>query len=144
MQPVLHLIYEIEPVGALLLTGEWGCGKTYLIENELKEAMKETTLILRISLFEISSIEEIHTMVKQTWMNAYYKEKGVLALAEKAKKVKALVSGLEGIPELVKGVASSDWASLVELKERIGEKQVVLIFDDMERCRLDSIDVLGI
>lgn len=143
LEELIFYCNEIEPVGALLLTGEWGCGKTYLIENELKNAMKDTTVILRISLFGLSSIEEIHTMVKRTWMNEYYKEKGVSALTEKAKKLKTLVSGLEGMPELVKGIVSSDWTSLMEIKEKIGEKQVVLVFDDLERCRLDSIDVLG-
>lgn len=39
MKTVDELVYychECEPVGALLLSGEWGCGKTYLIEHELK------------------------------------------------------------------------------------------------------------
>lgn len=30
------------PVGALMLTGEWGCGKTYLINTELIDSLKKT------------------------------------------------------------------------------------------------------
>lgn len=44
MKTINELMYyceEPEPVGAVLLTGEWGCGKTYLIDNELKEALKD-------------------------------------------------------------------------------------------------------
>ena len=28
-------------VGAVLLTGEWGCEKTYLMDTEMKEALKD-------------------------------------------------------------------------------------------------------
>lgn len=31
-----------EPVGALMFTGEWGCGKTYLINTELIQRLKKT------------------------------------------------------------------------------------------------------
>ena len=30
---------EPQPVGALMLTGEWGCGKTYLLNNSLSNAL---------------------------------------------------------------------------------------------------------
>ncbi len=56
------------PVGALLLTGEWGCGKTYLIEHELKERLEKTHVILRISLFGIDSLEAVNMAVKKSWM----------------------------------------------------------------------------
>ena len=38
---------EPQPVGALMLTGEWGCGKTYLLNNVLTETLKDTHIILR-------------------------------------------------------------------------------------------------
>ena len=37
MDVMKELVYYCEqdnPVGALLLTGEWGCGKTYLLDND--------------------------------------------------------------------------------------------------------------
>ena len=42
MNTLDELIYyceEKEPVGALMLIGEWGCGKTYLIEHELSDKL---------------------------------------------------------------------------------------------------------
>lgn len=77
------------------------------------------------------------------WMNAYYQEKGVSGITEKAKKVKDFVSCLDVVPDVIKGIASSDWTSFIEIKNRIGEKSVVLVFDDLERCRMDNVDVLG-
>lgn len=105
MQTLDELIYycnEPEPVGAILLSGEWGCGKTYLIENNLKSSLEQKSKILRISLFGISSIEGVHNVVKQMWMNAYYQEKGVSGITEKAKKVKDFVSGLDMVPDVIK------------------------------------------
>ena len=57
------------PVGALMLTGEWGCGKTYLLNTELVNILKETHIFLRISLFGIMSIEEVKTEVQKKWLN---------------------------------------------------------------------------
>lgn len=51
------------PVGALMLTGEWGCGKTYLLNTELIQRLKKTHIFLRISLFGVMSIEEVKTEV---------------------------------------------------------------------------------
>ncbi|EEF94501.1 hypothetical protein CATMIT_00851 [Catenibacterium mitsuokai DSM 15897] len=31
------------PVGALMLTGEWGCGKTYLLDEELIKSFEENS-----------------------------------------------------------------------------------------------------
>ena len=146
MKTLDELIYycnEPEPVGALLLSGEWGCGKTYLIENSLQSSIEQKATILRISLFGISSIEGVHTAVKQMWMNTYYKEIGVSGISEIVKKVKKFISSIEGTPGLVKGIATLDLTSFIEIKNRIGEKAVILVFDDLERCRMDNVDVLG-
>ncbi len=58
------------PVGALLLTGEWGCGKTYLIDHSLKKDLDSTHVIIRISLFGISTVDELHNSVKKAWIQA--------------------------------------------------------------------------
>ena len=68
LDELLYYCEEPEPVGAILLTGEWGCGKTYLIDNDLKDALENKAHIIRISLFGIASIEGIHMAVKQAWI----------------------------------------------------------------------------
>ena len=66
---------ELQPVGALMLTGEWGCGKTYLLNNILKDAIEDTHIILRVSLFGLESIEEVHKEVKKCWFYAFSDKK---------------------------------------------------------------------
>ena len=139
----IYYCKEPKPIGALLLSGEWGCGKTYLIEHNLKDTLKENFYILRISLFGVTSIEEIHKAVREKWLEAYYENKNIRNVAEKIQKGKDIISKVEGLPDIIKGVAATNWTSLIEIKEQIGGKSVVLVFDDLERCCLNTVDVLG-
>lgn len=41
------------PVGALMLTGEWGCGKSFFITHDFAEAVKGQYIMVRISLFRM-------------------------------------------------------------------------------------------
>lgn len=143
LEELIYYCKEPEPVGALLLNGEWGCGKTYLIDNKFTESIKNDAYVVRVSLFGISSMEEIHLAVRQAWMETYCKDKGISNVTEKIQKGKELLSELNFLPEWVTGVASTNWTSLVEIKNKIGDKLVVLVFDDLERCCINNVDVLG-
>ena len=63
LEELKYYCEEPKPVGALMITGEWGCGKTYLLNNMLTDELKDTHIILRVSLFGMESIEEIRTEV---------------------------------------------------------------------------------
>lgn len=74
MNTLDELIYycnENITTGALMLNGEWGCGKTHLIETDLKEALKDTHFLARISFFGIDSIEGLNRAVRKEWLAAY-------------------------------------------------------------------------
>ena len=143
LDELLYYCEEPEPVGAILLTGEWGCGKTYLIDNDLKDALENKAHIIRISLFGIASIEGIHMAVKQAWISEYNKGKNWDAVAKKVQKGKDITSKLEFLPEWIRGIANTDWFSFVEIKNVINKKLVILVFDDLERCCLETVDILG-
>ena len=68
---------ELQPVGALMLTGEWGCGKTYLLNNILKDAIEDTHIILRVSLFGLESIEEVHKEEKNVGFMPFLNRKNL-------------------------------------------------------------------
>lgn len=144
LEELAYYCNEAEPVGALLLTGEWGCGKTYLIENELREEVKETAVVLRISLFGIASPEDIHAAVKGAWFEQFCTLKGYDAVADKIDQGKKILSKLDFLPDWIKGVGSTDIASFVPITNQMEGKSVILVFDDLERCRMSSVDVLGI
>ncbi len=49
MNTIDELLYycdEPEPAGALLLSGEWGCGKTYLIKHNFSDAIKDKAVVV--------------------------------------------------------------------------------------------------
>ena len=39
------------PVGALMLSGEWGCGKTYLIKNKFIPLMRKIHMFLCVLVY---------------------------------------------------------------------------------------------
>ena len=147
MKTVDELVYychECEPVGALLLSGEWGCGKTYLIEHELKNALADTSVVLRISLFGMTLPEEIHIAVRREWMTEYCKIKGVDKVAKKIGQGKKWLSRMDFLPEWLRGIAKTDASVFFPISKGMDGKDVILVFDDLERCRMSSVDVLGV
>lgn len=147
MKTVDELVYychECEPVGALLLSGEWGCGKTYLIEHELKNALADTSVVLRISLFGMTLPEEIHIAFRREWMTEYCKIKGVDKVAKKVGQGKKWISRVDFLPEWLRGIAKTDASVFFPISKEMDGKDVILVFDDLERCRMSSVDVLGV
>lgn len=60
---------EKNTTGALLLTGQWGCGKTYLIEQFCKNKdYKSKYIFLKISLFGESSIDNIRKRITYEYL----------------------------------------------------------------------------
>ena len=71
----MNLIEELKnycdldnPVGALMLSGEWGCGKTYLIKNKFIPSEKDTYTFVNVSLFGIDSLDKLRAEVKKKWL----------------------------------------------------------------------------
>ena len=147
MNTLDELIYyceEKEPVGALMLIGEWGCGKTYLIEHELSNTLKESHIIIRVSLFGISSVEAVAAIVKQSWTDASLNDKGTVgAWVNKARQFKEKLAPLAKANETTDAIFSLSASDFVTISNTIGDKTVVLVFDDLERSRLDAVDLLG-
>lgn len=140
---------EENPTGAILLTGEWGCGKTYFIENDLKEWLKSKAVIVKISLFGMISPTEIHKAVKNAYLESILAEKVHGDVPDLLKKGKLVLNGISGIlPDEVTNWAKIDLTEAVPLHNtmKIGDftKAVLLVFDDLERCNINTADILGI
>ena len=134
------------PAGALLLKGEWGCGKTYLIDHTLKESLKDTHYIVRISLFGITSISELHHAVKNGWLDTAI---GIKQISPKANQFLNIARNIKDsiedkkISGLVGTVLSIDYTSFMNISNKIGDKPVILVFDDLERSKLNILEMLG-
>lgn len=122
---------------ALMITGEWGVGKTYYFKNILSHQIKETLTFvddskkykpLLVSLFGLKSVEEIQTEI---FLSIYpiLKNKTVKLGASIGK---ALIKGIMHLKNLGEYY---DYVSDVEVDkgEWVNFSELVICFDDLER-----------
>lgn len=146
---ILDYIEDDRKNQAILLNGEWGCGKTFFVkENLIPEIDTEKYQIFQISLYGVSSIEKIQDMIYGEWI-----EKAVGDKTEKLGPIGgALTKGIgifgksavQFIESKIGTEGSASEAAKEFLEQNIGKnKKPILIFDDIERCQLDIIELMG-
>lgn len=146
-----------DPRYAVLLNGAWGCGKTYFIKNLLSEWIKspqqkynDEDIVLKpiyISLNGVSSIKAVNYLIKKELSPILY-SKGL----QTAKKI--LFGTLKVATKInldVDNDGKDDGSMSVDLNlinlltnddgKIKGDK--VLIFDDIERCKIETDELLG-
>ena len=159
-EEIIDFIKCKEVTGALMISGKWGCGKTYLIKQIAKELNdKKAYAIAIISLF---GIDDVTTLVQR--VKSEYLELNSTLLGKTARKVgKGIINvahiGTEiaatAMPSLIplaavsKGVgkmASVNIFDILKISNTVGTKNkrdFALIFDDLERSKIDTTDLLG-
>jgi hypothetical protein len=117
------------PGFAVLLSGPWGVGKTYLLKAFLKKEFGEDTAnYVYVSLYGLSSIEEIDDALFQA---------AFPALTGTAAKVVGRVAKV-GLKFLK--VDPGEW----DIKDFLNKfRAKVYVFDDLERCEAPINKVLG-
>ena len=105
LDELIHYCNEPDPVGALMLTGEWGCGKTYTIERELTEALKDTHIIVRISLFGMNDVKALRNAVRNRWFEVCMPFLGALQKAKDRGLFTAISRMLTGVNPVAGGTA---------------------------------------
>lgn len=160
-EEILTFINREEETGALLITGEWGSGKSYYIKGlakELNDSKKEYLSV--VSLFGIDSVASLVKAVKECYLEA--NSTLFTKTARKIGKVvgKTVDSGLKvaeaamggnvAVSAAKKGfssILSLNLLDFISVKNYIGrgksKRKFVLVFDDLERCRINMIDLLG-
>lgn len=132
---------------ALVLHGEWGSGKTYYCENDLKAALNDIGVrICRVSLFGVSNYDEIFNRIMASWF--HFSDKPT-------KRSEAVTNVLKKCAfEISKSISSKQLAKLgiqVSIKpdlllSLIDMKKVLVILDDCERSSFahDDRSFLGL
>ena len=126
---------------AIMLTGAWGCGKSYYIQNELVPALtdEEENRCVVVSLYGIKSLEALSKSI--------YLEVRAKALITKSESLnRAKIIG----KTIVKGVASFfgvdinvSEESLNQLYQSIDLTGKLIILEDLERSGLGILEVMG-
>ncbi len=140
---------------AVMIDGDWGCGKTYFVkeylidkieQNETEKKKKDEDYnikrIVYISLYGVKSVDEVS---KQVFMESYLakagKAKGILrkgtevvgTLLPVAFDVIKSFTGIESDADKVSGAVNTF----------LSIKNSIFIFDDLERCDCPVNEILG-
>ena len=158
LQELVRYCSEGAHLGALLLTGEWGCGKTYLIEKELAEALRDTHFIVRVSLLGVDSVDAMNSAVRKQWLAVC--TPFLSKMKQNKEKIKgnnlgnAINSVLQALHPVSGNVASAivtaDPLEYIPLEPEVEDhhnkgvkKTVVLVFDDLNRSKLGWEEIMG-
>ena len=158
-EEIMEFISRKEKNGALLLTGKWGCGKTYVIRQVRDELNKEAQYaVVIVSLFGIDSIQGVDRKVKESVfkiMMGSEEQNEEEAWGKKAKSVlssmTAILGEFWGFAKGVNTALSINPYDLVTVSSQIScrqngttvKKELVLVFDDFERSKIDKVELLG-
>lgn len=117
------------PKYAVLVDGEWGVGKTHLINKIFKEKPH-----IYVSLFGLTSIQDIHSAVfVKMYPNRSRTRKFLNLMGNSSLKANDLTFA---IGPLIGSIANA----LIE--EKVDNSKTI-IFDDLERCKIDNEDIFG-
>lgn len=165
-EEIFNFIEQRESDGALLLTGKWGCGKTYLIKEIIREnkerlkanANSDDYVIALVSLYGIDSVNSLHEEVKKAVLDAQSilseKDNSLLSKFKKvAQPVTEALSEKSAIASTVNIALSVNPWDMIEVNKQIlcfctnvkhgVLKRLVIVFDDLERCNIAITDILG-
>ncbi|MFY4759348.1 P-loop NTPase fold protein [Aliarcobacter butzleri] len=139
------LNYYIElsnPQYAVFLKGKWGSGKTHFINEYKNELNKNKQKYIYVSLYGVTSYDEIETKFLEAIYPRLYNKKTIFA----GKIAKQLLKATLKIDWDADGKA--DGSVNIQIpnfkpEDLLNTRDYILIFDDLERCSINIINLLG-
>ncbi|MDE5753205.1 MAG: KAP family NTPase [Oscillospiraceae bacterium] len=171
---VCQFIENEHTSGALLVTGEWGSGKTHFLKQLAEKYNKQKYAIAHISLFGRDSSEEIEHDIKKELCYLFATTnisgedtESIEHAGDKSRKINKFRKGLnekETVTKLIRGLRvitdhfkedskiigeidsliNFNYWDFIDLDTEILGKRIVIIFDDFERCTIEPDLLLGI
>ncbi len=140
---ILHYLKEDRTKSAIMLTADWGTGKSYYIQNELipflgKEENGSYSCVV-VSLYGLKSVEEIS---KSLYLESRMKflPKGSEGFETGKFAVKTVV---KGITSFLGVDLSKTEEELQDLYQSVDLSGKLIILEDIERSGINILEVLG-
>lgn len=144
---IYHYATEDKTHSAIMLTGGWGTGKSYFIQNALKPYLKEKGIeCVIVSLYGLKELTEISKLI---YLDAKFGK-----LSEKTRFIKSKFKhseeGVFAVKTIFKGLFSykgidislSD-SSIEKLVKSIDLTNKLVVVEDLERSDINIAEVLG-
>lgn len=154
VETIINYVDEDSYGYAIMIDGEWGCGKTYFVNETLRYKLEEheksknrtqeykQKRIVYLSLYGVKSIDEI---TKQILMESYLSNTGNAKgfLKKSVKVTRTMFFPLLFDVLKTKGIELDADNVSNTLGELLQIKNCILIFDDLERCNCPINEILG-
>lgn len=142
IQSVLNYI-DMQSTGAFMITGAWGCGKTYFFNHEITDELKSHNITtVKVSLFGVESTDKVLSKIKSELL--YLKsqeskddEKKSILDTIKRKSITAFKNHKDKIYGGLSLLTDKDFSQIIESLidfHSIDKEKVVICFDDLERA----------
>lgn len=119
---------------AVVLHGEWGSGKTYYCENDLKAALNDIGVkTCRVSLFGVSGYDEICNRVLASRLHIYENAKDRVGTAMNVFKKSAIEAGTSALNSKIADLGIQISVNSDLMLSLIDMTKVLVILDDCER-----------
>lgn len=135
---------------ALMIDGEWGCGKTYLIKNGISplfdaDGEMSDRKFIYISLYGLATIADLRNTINSKYLAAIM-GKGAAKVTDLA--VALAPAWLKTVDDVDEEIVDAVWDSAAKISSRLGKQIVPLkncffVFDDLERCCIPISEVFG-
>lgn len=138
---IKHYLEKDKTHTAIMLTGEWGSGKTYYVENVLAPFLQEDgkNRCVVISLYGLETIADISKSIyMELRMKALEKESEVWSAGKLI--AKTVVKGAAGIFGIDVSMSEDDLQKLYSSVDLSGK---LLVFEDLERSGIELVKLLG-
>lgn len=138
---ILHYLKKDKTHTAIMLTGEWGSGKTYYIEKELVPFLKENDAIsIVVSLYGLNDISKISKSIYMEMRMSILTGKQSETITTGRLIAKTIIKNITGLSGINLGLEDED---LEKLYKSVDLKDKLLILEDVERSNINIAILLG-
>ena len=138
---IKHYLVADRTKSAIMLTAGWGTGKSYYIQNELLQYLKDNGehQCIIVSLYGLTSIKDVS---KSVYLEARTKKLQVKSEGAAA-GILAAKTVLRGVTSVLGVEVNANEDDLQRLYDSIDLTGKLIIFEDVERTQIDILEFLG-
>ena len=142
---IRHYLEEDKTHSAIMMTADWGTGKSYYIQTELVPFLDQPgkRRCIVVSLYGLKDVAEISKRIfSELWLKSLLEKKG-LKWTKKISKHKMLTgSGTAIFSVIMQNYSLSD-ENLLSVYESVNLSDKLIVLEDIERSEIDIVQLLG-